>query len=135
MDTRGTVNYVLSAHDVLSAHPSSLSQSYIGGYLSTYSRRHKKVPVPFPCNVRTLTVAFTLAKRSVPSVLRTVGTVPSYASLRTVPFQSSVKARVKNSARDSAKFCEPIFEREERSKLHVSSFEREFLRAIDFLRK
>ena len=37
--------------------------------------------------------------------------------------------------RDSAKFCGPIFEREERSKLHVSSFEREFLRAIDFLRK
>ena len=75
-----------------------------------YSRRHKKVPVPFPCNVRTLTVAFTLAKRS---VLRTVGTVLSYASLRTVPFQSSVKARVK-TAREIQRSFAGRFLREKR---------------------
>ena len=68
-----------------------------------------------PCNVRTLTVAFnTLAKRSVPSyVLRTVGTVPSYASLRTVPFQSSVKARVK-TAREIQRSFASRFLREKR---------------------
>ena len=79
-----------------------------------YSRRHKKVPVLFPCNVRTLTVAFTLDKRSVPSyVLRTVGTVPSYASLRTVPFQPSVKAHVK-TAREIQRSFVSRFLREKR---------------------